>query len=495
MQSMAFIRSVNAVCFSLMLSLGGLSACSMSDLVNGSQLPADQRDPNAIKNPEGAMAAYNATLIALATSVGGRNFSDSGVSFSSGGIPSYVFLTGMLTDELQFYRDLGNSPLPISSEATLDNRTSPENDLSTEARQRLALQKSLFESLHTVRNRAREGIGALRKYAPNTSQALVGHLFAIEGMADVLLAEMYCSGIPLSTLVFEGSFTLTRGFTSEEVYQTAIRLFDSALVYSADSVRITNFARIGKARALLALGDYNGAKQSVLEVPTEYNYLLTYTSTRMNSFATSATLSISFNAHVGNSEGGNGLPFRFGDPRGGAIIKTEGRDTIYIPKKYFPPGPTTGTNPGTMPIALASGIEARLVEAEAAYQARDYPAMLTILNKLRTTCTTAVGCPTPAPMGDGGYDNLPPLQDPGSDTARVTLLFDERAYWLYLTGHRQGDLRRLVRQYDRRQEQVYPVGLWGPQLAVPYGVDVNIPVPVEERDRNSLYKGCANRDA
>ena len=47
--------------------------------------------------------------------------------------------------------------------------------------------------------------------------------------------------------------------------------------------------------------------------------------------------------------------------------------------------------------------------------------------------------------GTGGVAKLGPLQDPGTPDGRVDLLFHERAFWLYLTGHRQGDLRRLIR--------------------------------------------------
>ena len=62
------------------------------------------------------------------------------------------------------------------------------------------------------------------------------------------------------------------------------------------------------------------------------------------------------------------------------------------------------------------------------------------------------------------HDTLPgvtPLTDPGDAKGRVALLFQERAEWLYLTGHRQGDLRRLLRQYPQywpEQELVYPSG-------------------------------------
>src|SRR5690606_40849192 len=43
----------------------------------------------------------------------------------------------------------------------------------------------------------------------------------------------------------------------------------------------------------------------------------------------------------------------------------------------------------------------------------------------------------------GSLPGLPPLEDPGTDEARVDLLFQERAYWLFLTGRRHADMRRL----------------------------------------------------
>jgi hypothetical protein len=76
--------------------------------------------------------------------------------------------------------------------------------------------------------------------------------------------------------------------------------------------------------------------------------------------------------------------------------------------------------------------------------------------------------------------------------ARVDLLFRERAFWLFITGHRQGDLRRLIRQYHRRQENVYPTGLYAGGLSA-YGNDVTAPIPPNERV-NPLFTGCINRD-
>jgi starch-binding outer membrane protein, SusD/RagB family len=86
---------------------------------------------------------------------------------------------------------------------------------------------------------------------------------------------------------------------------------------------------------------------------------------------------------------------------------------------------------------------------------------------------------------------LPDLADPGDAAARVDLTFQERALWLYLTSHRLGDLRRLVRQYGRDAEAVFPTG---EHHKGQYGTDVNLPISGTERN-NPNFQQCLDRDA
>ena len=150
---------------------------------------------------------------------------------------------------------------------------------------------------------------------------------------------------------------------------------------------------------------------------------------------------------------------------------------MFLPAKY----PRTGA----VTLTLASGIEARLIASEAALAANAVDGQwLTFLNQLRQTAII------PA---------LPDLSDPGpdaggTDALRVDLLYRERAFWLYLTGHRQGDLRGLVRRYLRTPETVYPTGAYpGGQGA--YGSEIVAPVPETERVNNPVYTGCVNSGA
>jgi len=89
-------------------------------------------------------------------------------------------------------------------------------------------------------------------------------------------------------------------------------------------------------------------------------------------------------------------------------------------------------------------------------------------------------------------DVLPPLVDPGTPDARISLQFREKAFWTYGRGERLGDLRRLVRQYGRPQDQVFPTGTFFKGGS--YGTDVNLPVPQAELN-NPSYTGCIDRSA
>jgi starch-binding outer membrane protein, SusD/RagB family len=92
-----------------------------------------------------------------------------------------------------------------------------------------------------------------------------------------------------------------------------------------------------------------------------------------------------------------------------------------------------------------------------------------------------------------GLDNL---STPSNQDAAIEQLFSERAFWMFATGHRLGDMRRLVRPaplgYGRPVETVFPSG--GYLKGGSYGEDVNLPIPVEE-ENNPNGVGCLGRNA
>jgi hypothetical protein len=435
-----------------------MAGCTLDDVLGTNELPRGVTDPKVTETEQGALTAYNGVISSLAT------------AFGIGG--SVVVVGGLLSDELE----AGGT-----SSATIDKRDLPEG-------LGIHFGPIVYSALQRVRGQAAQAIGLLNRYAPN-SEALVAHVLALQGYAEIFLADIFCSGIPLSTLDFDGDFTYRPGSTTEEVYAHAATLLDSALVLAGDSVRFAHLARVGKARALLALGRTGEAAAIVREVPDGYSYALSYSATNdgWRNFAVVYSDRPSSQGiwTVADREGVNGLDYvSSGDPRT-AIDATWGMNErgkpIRRPRKY-------ATDGGT-PIVLASAIEARLIEAEAALQDGDVEAWLQGLNHLRQTAWRTIEPAVSEP--------LPELTDPGDHDARVDLLFRERAFWLFLTGHRQGDLRRLIRHYGRLENEVYPVGAYeDPQRpGLSYGSDVDIPVPDEERISNPYYSGCISRGA
>jgi starch-binding outer membrane protein, SusD/RagB family len=320
--------------------------------------------------------------------------------------------------------------------------------------------------IHQARMSLQQAITAMQRYAP-TPPSRIGHLFALLGYTEIFLAETMCSGIALSSVV-DLVPQPAPAFTTVQVLERAVADFDSALTYAADSARILNLARVGKGRALLDLARFTDAAAAVSAVPTSYSYATEHSASVQQNFLFQA-MNTSRSVSVSDREGGNGLDFRSAnDPRVPTRLVGKGVDGITDAYAF------TKFTSLASPVVLASGIEARLIEAETQLKQGDASGALTKLNQLRTT--------TPG---------LAPLAIPATTAAQVDLLFRERAFWMFATGHRQGDLRRLVRQYGRNQESVFPTGQYRAGLV--YGNAVAFaPVPAEANNPNST--GCLNRD-
>jgi len=232
----------------------------------------------------------------------------------------------------------------------------------------------------------------------------------------------------------------------------------------------------------------------VANVPSSFNYSIQHdenTGRQNNAIFTFNYLEGRF--AVGDREGTNGLPFRSDgnlagtvkDPRIPNSVRTNnggrGFDNAtqqFIQQKY--------SKRDTLAI-IADGVEARLIEAEASLRAGDYTAALATMNALRTNAGL---------FRLRGYldaDQQPrllaPLAPAATTAAQADQLFKERAYWMFLTSHRLGDLRRLIRQYNRSAESVFPTGAY--HKSGTYGTDVNSPIPqAEDNNPNFQRSGC-----
>lgn len=320
-------------------------------------------------------------------------------------------------------------------------------------------------------------------------------LLALNGMTYVLFAENYCGAVPVSTQNADGSFTFGPAETRQTLLDSAVNKANKALGITGSP--LTNqfkfLAQVTKGRALVDKGDYPNAALAVAGVPTtfQYNYQHSASTVRQNNGDWGLTVSVG-RFGVADVEGGNGLPFQSdgdvtnpaADPRvanaeadrGGDNTGFDGATVQFIQLKY----PDRGS-----PATIADGVEARLIEAEAALKAGNPVGALTILNALRSNA---------ALLALRGYaaGSLPPLTLQVGTTAQVDQLFKERAYWLFLTSHRLGDLRRLIRDYGRAANAVFPIGPYF--KGGNYGTDVNSPVPQQEQNNPQYVAGSCKQD-
>lgn len=361
-----------------------------------------------------------------------------------------ISVTAPLTDELFSTTATGSAP---------DQRVLPDPD-----------GVYPYAALQQARINLRDAISALQRYSP-TPAANVGHAYALAGYTELFFAEDLCSGIPLGSIV-GGDPVFAQPSTTEQLYARAIADFDTAIVNAADSARILNLARVGRARALVDIGQLAAAAATVAAVSTSFAFSTDHsTAVQPNQLGNPASpIASNIQTTVADREGGNGLDFRSAnDPRVTTRLLGKGPDgvtDVYMQTKY---------TSLTSPIVLASGIEARLIEAEALLAGGDAPGALAKLNALRAT-----------------MPGLAPLALASTDAGRVDQLFRERAFWMFLTGHRNGDMRRLIRQYSRSRESVFPTGPYkGGQL---YGTQVTF-TPSASEFNNPNYHGCLNRDA
>jgi hypothetical protein len=272
--------------------------------------------------------------------------------------------------------------------------------------------------------------------------------------------------------------------TTDEVLDRAIAHADSAIATAGTDaliVSIINAASVVKGRALLAKGQFAAAATAVANVPTAYQYL----HQQSQSSRDNGVWAFNNNARrytVVNVEGGTGIDFiAAADPRlpvtGPVVDGGFDANTDLYRQQLFPARETS--------FAVASGVEARLIEAEAQVMAGQGPTALITLNTLRsTTGRLQSGAALPA--------GLTPLVLQVGQAAQINQVMRERAFWLYGSGHRLGDLRRLIRHHGRDSETVFPTGAF--HKTGTYGPDVNFPVTQAE-ENNPNFTGCIDRNA
>ncbi|HWA57237.1 MAG TPA: hypothetical protein VG692_08290 [Gemmatimonadales bacterium] len=374
-----------------------------------------------------------------------------------------LVLTGDMSDEFQ------HSGF-IPSTVEFDQRLLAVNNAGLE---------EIWSRLHRARVAAETAADALQRLAedPSTNTGIPETL-SLAGYTYLFFAEDFCSGVPYSSIQ-DGKVIPGGSVSTDSSLALAIARFDSALASPAAAVDpdIQYLAQVGKARALLFRGQFAAAAAEVAAVPTTFAYHTEHAGSPLSLANAVWVYGVSGpsggSISMADAEGGNGLPFRAAaDPRvpffdtghTGLDQTTPQYDILKYPDI-------------SSPVALADGIEARLIEAEAQLQSHDSTTMTATLNAIR------------AAYPDLG---LAPLAVPGSRAAAENLLFQERAFWLYATGHRLADLRRLVRQYGRAANTVYPEGAY--LRGGSYGTRVSFPVPTSEDQNPGFDRSACNPD-
>ena len=441
------------------LSLLFLGACD----VNKELLQPEQPgviDPTAVANATAADALYVGALGRWKASM------DAGE-----GIWNWE---GLFTDEMR------------SVDTFTQRQNADQRNLQTDD----GVLLGIYNTAQQARGRARDAINALLAYDPSaTGKQHVGEMYLMMGYIEMAMSQAFCNGIPFGETA-NGAPNYTAPLTNADGFKLAMSRIDTALTYltgtDAGTLTIKYAAQVTRARALVDLGDFAGAAAAVASVPNSFQYAFTFSQTTSdNAWWTLGASRKGYSAGDSIDIGGqilNAIPFaRLNDPRVSITdthTKAEDNVSNFVNTNDF------GRDD---PIPALSGIDARLIEAEAKLQASDIPGMMTILNTLRTS---------PQVIGVFKVPAMAALPTPATTTAAPDLFFREKALWQFQRGYRMDDLRRLVRQYARTQDKVFPSGGFTSSAAPlgQYGTQVAFPVPDYERV-NPNFKGCIDTNA
>jgi starch-binding outer membrane protein, SusD/RagB family len=410
-------------------------------------------DPGTINSPEGAQSLRLGAISDFTFVKDGD-----GTQFDDG----LILVAGLLADEFV------HSTTPPSQQE-IDQRTTALINPSL---------SDLYRNLHRARVGAENAAAALRAFFPQAdSTPDIAEMQALAGFTYLYLGENFCSGVPFSR-VSGDSLIFGTPQTTAQIFELGLSKFDSALAQPGlefDDGSITNLALVGRGRALLNLDRFTEAAAAVAAVPTDFVYATEHAESPIRLQNAIWSYTNGFLWSVSDSEGDAGLPFRSAeDPR---VPWTDFEDfgaDLITPQFGLDKYPDASA-----PVPVADGIEARLIEAEAELRAPDFAGMTTILNDLRDFFPD-LGLP-----GD--------LLTPSGEDSAEDLLFSERAFWLFATGHRLWDMRRLLRVpgYQRNEQDVFPTGPY--HKGGSYGTDVNLPIPIEE-ENNPNFNGCLDRN-
>jgi starch-binding outer membrane protein, SusD/RagB family len=439
------------------LLLAGAAACGLLDTEQPNIVNAEELDTPAGAETKrlGAISTFGLAKDGDFNPVAIPGSEDTFNDNSDG----HILTSGILADEFV-------NPGFIPSRTEIDARIAQPTTAGLGA---------LFQSLNRARSASEDAAVALQTFgeSPDTDPG-IPEMLSLAGFVYTFLAEDFCSGIPVSRVV-DDQIVFGQPLTTMQVFDTAVARFNLALSHPSivPGDPIHSLASVGLGRALLNQGLYAEAAAAVATVPPDFIYETEHATTpaALHNGVFEAFNNGEFGVY--DQEGTNGLPYvSAADLRvtGDSGLGSDNNTESWFPSKY----PSFEAS-----IPTADYLEAQLIIAESELQAQALDAMTTRLNDLRL----AIG--------------LVELATPADFATATDMLFAERAFWLFATGHRLGDMRRLIRQYGRPSETVFPTGDYyrGGQT---YGTGVNLPLPRREGNNPNLpdtSDGCLDRNA
>ena len=438
------------------LLLAGATACGLLDTEQPNIVDAEELDTPAGAETKrlGAISTFGLAKDGDFNPVAIPGSEDTFNDNSDG----HILTSGILADEFV-------NPGFIPSRTEIDARIAQPTTAGLGA---------LFQSLHRARSAAEDAAVALQTFgeSPDTDTG-IPEMLSLAGLVYIFLAEDFCSGIPVSRVVGD-EIVFGQPLTTMEVFDTAIARFTAALAHPSIAAGdpIHSLASVGLARALLNKGLENlpQAAAAVAAVPEDFVYETEHATTPV---ALHNGVFEAFNNGefgVFDQEGTNGLDYVSAEDlrvQGDSGLGSDNNTESWFPSKY----PSFESS-----IPTADYTEAQLIIAESELQTGGFGPVADRLNALRA----AAGLPED-------------IVAPADAVSGADLLFRERAFWLYATGHRLGDMRRLIRQYGRDAETVFPTGDYF-KGGLTYGTDVNLPLPRRE-ENNPNVEGCLDRNA
>jgi hypothetical protein len=359
----------------------------------------------------------------------------------------YVVGSGLLVDELL-------NAIASSNNYDYERRTLPANAPYGTGTCTSNQFPGVYTTLSTARASADSALARMEVWTdaevPNR-QRMVGQLAAYAGYSLVLLGEGMCTA----------AINVGPEMTPAQLFAEAILRFDKAVTAATTTADATtlNFARLGRARALLNAGNLSAAETDAASIPAGFvvstspdainarrqNFVFVHAG-GLNSFSTVDPTFRNLTLLGGAA-----------DPR--VLVTNTGRSgtapgtTIWTANKHAAL---------TTPMPIAKYAYAQLIVAEARVAAGDLAGAETAINNARNTR---------AGMTQFAFAGLTAAE------VRDTVLEDRRRE-LYLEGHRLGDIRRYNLPLIPATGSTYTAG------GGTYGAQSCFPLPDVERINN-----------